>query len=272
MNIDNQDIENISRILGEELSNSDITQMFLYLSFIDHDIKRGFTNTKWKRLNESISEKCVSTRKARPLFDVIEYVSKPHRYINRQDSWSNLLNNVNSTLIFKGYELKDDGRVHKTKIAQTFTEAQNRLKSLKEEIGTLNLHDNVTKYCTEELLNEDYFHAVFEACKGLFDRIRELSGLNLDGYPLIDKAFNIDKKPFQPKIFIKGNNLSNQDEKNQYYGLISSIKTCLYLYRNHQAHIPKIYDKLSLKDAMRGLISVSLAHELLDRCVSINDL
>ena len=136
----------------------------------------------------------------------------------------------------------------------------------------MNLHDNVTKYCTEELLNEDYFHAVFEACKGLFDRIRELSGLNLDGYPLIDKAFNIDKKPFQPKIFIKGNNLSNQDEKNQYYGLISSIKTCLYLYRNHQAHIPKIYDKLSLKDAMRGLISVSLAHELLDRCVSINDL
>lgn len=268
MNLDSNDIENISKILGEELTGYAITQMFSQLNFIDHDIKRGFTNTKWRRLNESIVEKCILLKNERPLFDVIEYVSKPSKYVNRPDSWRELLKSVNSTLIFKGYELKDDGYVYKTKSARTFTEAQKRLKSLSEEISTLNLHKNVSKYCTEELLKEDYFHAVFEASKGLFNRIRLMSDSTLDGQALIDKSFDFKK---QPLILIQGNNLGTQDEKNQYFGLINSIKTCLYLYRNHQAHVPRIYDELSLNDAIRGLMIISLANELLDQCVSIYD-
>ena len=70
---------------------------------------------------------------------------------------------------------------------------------------------------------------------------------------------------------IQGNPLRTIDEKNQYYGLVNSIKTCLYLYRNHQAHVPRIFDDLSLNDAIRGLMSISLAHELLDHCVFLVD-
>lgn len=268
MKIDNQDIESISKILGEELSGSAITQMFYQLKFKDHDIERGITTTKWRRLNESIVEKCISTKKARPLFDAIEYITKPNKYVDRPDYWKNLLKSINSTLIFKGYELKDDGYVYQTKSVRTFTEAQNRLKSLSEEINTLNLHKNVSKYCTEELLNEDYFHAVFEASKGLFDRVRALSGLTLDGQSLIEKSFDFKNNPL---ILIQGNNLDTQDEKNQYFGLINSIKTCLYLFRNHQAHAPRIYDELSLNDAIRGLMIISLANELLDHCVPVYD-
>lgn len=272
MNIDSQDIEAISRCLGDHLTNSEITSMFQRLNFTDHYTQGGIKPSKWIRINESISEICSKTGKVRPVFDAIEYTSKPHRHTNDLEKWGSLKKNINSVLLFKGYELKDDGKIHLTKIIKTASEAQKRLKSLQEEISSLQLHFQVTKYCTEELLYKDYFHAVFEACKGLFDRIRELSNLSLDGYPLIDKAFNIDKKPYQPRIFIRGNKLSTQDEKNQYYGLVNSIKVCLYLYRNHQAHIPKIYDEMSLKDAMRGLITVSLAHELLDHCVPINEL
>lgn len=266
--IDNQDIEAIAKILGEELKGSEITSMFRYLGFNDHDINRGFTSTKWRRINESTGEMCAKNSNARPLFNVIEYVSKPSRYVNSPESWKSLLKSVNSILIFKGYELKDDGYVYQAKGVKTFNEAQNRLKSLTEEISNLNLHHDVTRFCTEELLEKNYFHAVFEASKGLFDRIRLLSGLTLDGQKLIDKAFNFKK---QPLILIQGNPLETQDEKNQYYGLINSIKTCLYLYRNHQAHTPKIYDELSLNDAMRGLMLISLAHELLDHCVSLYD-
>lgn len=268
MNIDNQDIKLISKILAEELSGSDITQMFHILKLKDYDIERPYTTTKWIRLNESIVEKCISTKKARPLFDVMEYITKPSKYVNNSKHWNNLLKSINSILIFKGYELKDDGSVHVVSAAKTFTEAQTRLKSLNQEISTLNLHINVSKYCTEELLKEDYFHAVFEASKGLFDRIRLISGLTLDGYALVDKSFDFKNKPL---ILIQGNNLDTQDEKNQYFGLINSIKTCLYLYRNHQAHVPRIYDELSLNDAIRGLMIISLANELLDHCVSIYD-
>ena len=38
-------------------------------------------------------------------------------------------------------------------------------------------------------MQDNYFHAVFEACKGLFQRIRELSGVEADGANLIDRVF-----------------------------------------------------------------------------------
>lgn len=266
--IDKQDIEAISKILGEELTGSKITDMFKDLGFKDHDIERGFPWTKWRRINESTVEIWAENNNVRPLFNVIEYVSKPSRYVNNPEAWNSLLKSINSILIFKGYELKDDGHVYQTKVVKTFNEAQNRLKSLTEEINTLNLHLYVTRFCTEELLKKNYFHAVFEASKGLFDRIRLLSGLTSDGQKLIDEAFNFKK---QPLIMIRGNKLYTQDEKNQYYGLINSIKTCLYLYRNHQAHTPRIYDELSLNDAIRGLMLISLTHELLDHCVPLHD-
>ncbi|KSU10849.1 hypothetical protein LMG8526HA_02024 [Lactococcus lactis] len=269
MNVmDNQVIESISRILGEELTGSSITKMFHILDFVDHDIERGYTNTKWRRIDESVTEKCAKLNNPRPLFDAIEYISKPINYVHHPESWNNLKKAINSTLIFTGYELKDDGHVYKVKAARTFDEAQTRLKSLHEEISSLNLHHQVTKYCTEELLQQDYFHAVFEASKGVFNRIRDISGLTIDGQLLLDKAFDFKN---QPLILIQGNSLKTQDEKNQYFGLINSIKTCLYLYRNHQAHVPKIYDELSLNDAIRGLMLISLAHELLDHCVFLTD-
>lgn len=266
--IDKQDIEAISKILGEELTGSKITDMFSDLGFKDHDIDRGLTWTKWRRINESTVEMWAENNNVRPLFNVIEYVSKPSRYVNNPEAWNSLLKSINSILIFKGYELKDDGYVYQTKTVKTFNEAQNRLKSLSEEVSNLNLHHYVTRFCTEELLKKNYFHAVFEASKGIFDRIRLLSGLTFDGQKLIDEAFNFKK---QPLIMIRGNKLYTLDEKNQYYGLINSIKTCLYLYRNHQAHTPRIYDELSLNDAIRGLMLISLTHELLDHCVPLHD-
>jgi len=47
----------------------------------------------------------------------------------------------------------------------------------------------VLSYCRAELLDENYFHAVFEATKGVAERIRTLSGLSGDGADLVNKAF-----------------------------------------------------------------------------------
>lgn len=45
--------------------------------------------------------------------------------------------------------------------------------------------------CKEELFVEDYFHAVQEAAKSMCDRVREMSGLLLDGNELIQTVFSI---------------------------------------------------------------------------------
>lgn len=266
--INNQDVEAISRILGDHyLTGSEIGRMLHFLNLSDPFPK----NTKWKRIENAILEEGSKTQTPKAFFEVIEYVANPSNFFNRPDIWDALLLNINSVLIAKGYQIEDDGKIHRTTASSGFTDLQKRLETLENRIKSLDLHPEVTKFCTKELIQKNYFHAVFEGSKGLFDRIRKISGLNIDGYPLINKVFNFEKPPYQPLIMIQGNSLSTQDEKNQYFGLINAIKTCLYLYRNHQAHIPKIYDELSLNDAIRGLIVVSLAHELLDHCVPLSE-
>lgn len=44
-------------------------------------------------------------------------------------------------------------------------------------------------YCRAELLDESYFHAVFEGIKGVADRVPGLSGLTGDGAHLVTQAF-----------------------------------------------------------------------------------
>ena len=51
------------------------------------------------------------------------------------------------------------------------------------------LHTEVLKYCRAELMEDNYFHAVFEATKGLAQRIREVSGVDGDGAALVDRVF-----------------------------------------------------------------------------------
>jgi len=48
----------------------------------------------------------------------------------------------------------------------------------------------VFEYCIAELLAENYFHSVFEATKSIAERIRELTGIEIDGATLVDTVFN----------------------------------------------------------------------------------
>jgi uncharacterized protein (TIGR02391 family) len=262
--INNQDVDSISQLLADQyLTGSKISRMLQYLQLSDPFPK----NTKWKRISYAITEVASRTQSVSPLFKVIEYVANLSDFVRDPESWDRLLENVNSVLLVKGFQLQEDGKIHQAEAASTYSELQKRIESLTNEITRLELHKEVTRFCTKELIQKDYFHAVFEATKGLFDRIRTISELSYDGDTLIRNAFDLKR----PIILIQGNMLTTQDEKNQYYGLVNSIKTCLYLYRNHQAHVPRLFDEISLKDSLRGLMILSLAHELLDKCVNIRE-
>ena len=53
------------------------------------------------------------------------------------------------------------------------------------------MHPEVVKYCSAELMQDNYFHAVFEAAKGLAQRIRDMTGIQADGANLIDRVFSM---------------------------------------------------------------------------------
>lgn len=266
-----QTIEQISRILVAEegISHSKVTDMLNYLKLKDFSEKIPnypyITPAKWKRVTQSVQEACHTKDDNRPLFDVIEFIAIRSNYIGKEETWSNLLSKINTALISYGYELDDSGKIRYVKPAKTLTEAQIRLKALDSKLQNEDIHPEVLKWCKEELFVDDYFHAVFEASKGLFDRIRSISPSSLDGITLVNEAFKVKN----PAIIIKGNMLKTESELSEYKGLRSLLKTIVRIYRNPKAHTPRIYDYTDENYILTAFIVLTLAHTYLDECIGV---
>jgi uncharacterized protein (TIGR02391 family) len=119
----------------------------------------------------------------------------------------------------------------------------------------------VFRYCNAELLADDCFNAVFEAVKGLAQRIRDMSGLDADGAKLIDAAFGVQ----QPVIVF--NAPRTETELNEQRGLANIMKGVFGAVRNPQAHTPKLLWHISEDDALDLLGTISLLHRRLDTAV-----
>ena len=64
------------------------------------------------------------------------------------------------------------------------------------------------KYCIKDYLQKDYYDAVFEAAKGLAQRVRYISGLTIDGGTLFQTAFS-KNDPYLFFAFMLGNISTN---------------------------------------------------------------
>lgn len=113
----------------------------------------------------------------------------PARGINNKEFYEKRRFETNKILMFKGIEVTDAGKFCKIVKAESLSEVENRTRELKQKLYGYGAHHKVISCCKEELLADDYFHAVQEAAKGICDRIREMSGLLLDGNDLIQTAF-----------------------------------------------------------------------------------
>ena len=136
-------------------------------------------------------------------------------------------------MAFVGYELKEDGQYREIEKASTISEVQIKVDDLKKKLEDRKAHYEIFKYCTTELLQNNYFHAVLEANKGLFQRIRDLSGILTDGIALIEQVFSTN-----PILII--NNYQTSSEKNEHNGFCNLLKGLCAMFRNPTAHEPKI--------------------------------
>lgn len=266
--IDNICIEKITRILGELVTGTDITNILAKNRWKDHDTETGVRaiSTKRKRLEASMIHEINTKNSTQPFFRLIEEIMNPVEFANAKDTWYTNLENINFILRFYGYELTDGGKVQSTTTTKTYTEGLERSTNLLDKLKSQGVHENIIKYCTPELLKENYFHAILEASKSVFDRIRIMTNSSLDGNTLINEAFVVKR----PSIIIKGNLLSNDNEKSLYLGLKSLLNTICYLYRNPTAHSPKLFNEKNESDALTAFMLISLAHHQLDNCEGIN--
>lgn len=140
--------------------------------------------------------------------------------------------------------------------AKTISEAQQRANDLLVNLQMRNAHQEIFKYCTTELVDKNYFHAVFEACKGLFARIRQLSLINTDGIRLVEYVFN------HPILVI--NSYKSKQEKDEQKGFEAILEGLCNMFRNPEAHQPKIEWPVSEQDALEILSLISYCHRRLD--------
>ncbi len=135
------------------------------------------------------------------------------------------------------------------------------MQSILPKLRQRGVHGRVLQYCTEELLKENYFHAVFEATKSLADRVRQMTNLEGDGTTLYDKAFSTSN----PYLVL--NTLQTESEKKPAKGIFCSmLKGINSMVRNVTAHTPKIKWIIEEDEAIDILTTISFLHKNLDNC------
>ncbi len=251
-------VEALARLLGECGSGTDISRVL-------HD--RGLQDnsgesTKWRRLYGIFLESQRQYGCANRILDFISSFLIPSRFVGRAEEFEQHRQQINTILAFSGLEYGKDGRFRRVDAARTLDEAEARVKTIRAKFQGRRIHAEVLKYCRAELLHDNYFHAVFEATKGLAQRIRDLSGIELDGAALVDVVFSIDHP------ILAFNTLRTETEKSEHKGFSMLLKGCFGAVRNPLAHEPKILWQ-GEDDAADYMSMISLLHRKLDDCVVV---
>jgi len=156
----------------------------------------------------------------------------------------------------------EDGKVRRGVHAESLDDAFQRATRLHAALFTRGVHSDVLAFCRAELLQENYFHAVFEAMKSIAAKIRQLSGLISDGSELVTGAFALGKTG-TPILAI--NSLATETDKGEQRGFVNLLIGLFGTIRNPTAHNPKVEWPMSEQDALDILTTASLIHRKLDR-------
>ena len=219
--------------------------------------------TKWKRLYNAFCVAVNGNGSTNIVFRFIQHCMEPAQGLNNLERYRWIQFRLNEVLMFVGVEIKDDGQFYPVYKAKSLGEVQRRTKELREKLNGYGAHSEVLRCCRDELLKQDYFHAVQEAAKSLCDRVRTMSGLTTDGTALFNTAFAISHP------YIAYNSLRTSSEQNQQNGLKEMLCGVIHMVRNVTAHELRIRWDVNEKEAIDILTQISYLHKLLDVCTTV---
>lgn len=246
------------------------------------DTERGLTGMQIERLLQEIqvADTSPGMTKRKRLFNALAGAQNQHQvgnhlimFINRAMNPVNYAHDpatfawrrdeLNVVLAFSGFYVREDGKVGHADKATTLDAARARAGRLKAALESRGVHAEVLNYSRAELLDENYFHAVFEATKGVAERIRLLSGLGGDGADLVNKVF-VGQRP----VLALGP-LTTESERSEQKGFANLLIGLFGAVRNPLAHAPRTTWPMSEQDALDILTMVSLIHRKLDGTIKV---
>lgn len=250
-------LEALAKVLGECGSGTDISRVLGERGLVDDSGE----STKWRRLNHVFVASQRQHRCANHVVAFVEAFLAPVRFVGRIEEFEQHRQGLNSVLGFSGLEYGKDGRFRRIDKVRTLDEAEVRVRTIRSKFQGRTIHAEVLRYCRPELMQDNYFHAVFEAAKGLAQRIRDMSKAHGDGAALIDQVFSIEKP------LLAFNALCTETERSEHKGFALLLKGCFGAVRNPLAHEPKVLWQ-GEDDAADYLSLISLLHRKLDVCVT----
>jgi uncharacterized protein (TIGR02391 family) len=216
--------------------------------------------TKWKRLHNAFVTFQNEHQVGNHVIVFIKRAMDPARFVGEPHVFRSRRHRLNSVLAFCGYFLGEDGQLRPAGAARTISEALERADRLHAALVQRSVHSDVLRFCKAELLEENYFHAVFEAMKSITAKIRALSGLSGDGCDLVHDAFG--HKFGDPLLAI--NPFHTETHRGEQYGFMNLLKGLYGTIRNPLAHTPKTEWDIAEQDALDILTMISLVHRKLD--------
>ena len=154
-------VESLAKILGESNTGSEIDRFLDQTGMEDN----SGASTKWRRLNWVFNDTQRRYRCANKIIEFIGVSLAPTRYFDKNDEFESTRADLNVILSMSGLEYGADGEFQRVGTARTITEAEERVQKIRAKFRGRRLHSEVLRYCNAELMEENYFHAVFEATK-----------------------------------------------------------------------------------------------------------
>jgi uncharacterized protein (TIGR02391 family) len=214
--------------------------------------------SKRHRLYNAFAETQNAKQDRIPILAFIRHAMKPARFVRQPERYEPMRMNLNRALAFAGLAVEASGTLISVEQAQTLTDAQRRASDLRADLELRDVHPDVLRFCREELLADNYFHAVLEAAKSVADKLRQRTGLTDDGAVLADRALGGEL----PLLAI--NQLSTESEKSEQRGFANLVKGTFGMFRNTTAHAPKIAWAVKKEDAEEVFTLLSLIHKRID--------
>jgi uncharacterized protein (TIGR02391 family) len=251
---------------GDGLTGSEIGGLLRQCQ-ID-DVAPGIT--KRHRLYEALAARQQRDGVANNVVAFVQATMHPARYVGKSHLFKERQARINAVLSLAGLRLDDEGRVAATQKTRTASEAENRAGRLRAELIRRQVHADVLKACRAELLEENYFHAVLEATKSVAEKVRQLSGLHLDGSELVNEAFGMrdgDGRTRDPILAL--NSLRSISEQSEQRGMMHLMKGIFAVFRNPTAHELKTRWAVDEREALDLLTMVSVVHRRLESAVRV---
>jgi uncharacterized protein (TIGR02391 family) len=219
-------------------------------------------STKRHRLYQALSARQATDRAANSVIRFICGAMAPVRYRDDPALFQLRQEGLNEVLVHLGLRVNEQGKVARGPKATTLSEAAQHANSVRLELRRRACHPEVLRYCTQEILERNAFHALLEATKSIAGRLRTMSGRAGDGAALIDETLTIGQRG-RPLVAI--NPLSTGTELDEQKGFANLCRGLFGMFRNPTAHDPRIDRTVSDEELLETLTTISLIHRRLDR-------